>query len=44
MTRDERIAALRAEHAILHAYCKTVLGPHEVYQRLCKDPCHKAKA
>ncbi len=41
--RPERIAAIRAEHKALHAYCKWQRGPHEVYQRLCLDPCHRVK-
>ncbi len=41
--RPERIAAIRAEHKALHFYCKWQRGPHDVYQRLCLDPCHRVK-
>jgi hypothetical protein len=43
MTRSERIQIARTEHAAEHSVCKTVRGPHEVYQRLCHDPCHHTK-
>lgn len=46
MTRDERIAEARAQHAVMHTYCVTVHDPkaHRRPVRVCHDPCHRRPA
>lgn len=43
MTREERIAQVRTEHAAQHAYCVWRRNPRAKYGPVCHDPCHRAQ-